>query len=711
MIKVKATKEAQQDGKPSREDYVLEEKEKTGFVPLAFLTFLTGFAIYLKSAFPARSEALPEQQTNRNQVDDAVPSDLAREAEELRAQAEGDVTETVGPAKKPLDNVIAFPSRLVASQAWLDNFLASDSPIEIVPIDSQGRATNDNQSAGQVHSRSPGGGGGSSGGNRGGGSGGGGGDGGGGGGGSESDSRNRAPRTSGPILLKDTVNCHAYPISVLALLAGAMDPDGDQLRPVDISVSSGTLKQAEAGGWIYTPEEGMHGVVTLTYSIWDGTNFVQQVAYFRVVEPPPIVGTDSADNLLGTDCCEVIAGLNGDDNIDAKAGDDEVVGGDGDDQIVGGTGDDLIYAGFGHDIVIAGSGDDIVFGGPGNDRVFGEGGSDTIYGAQGDDLIMGGEGRDVIFAGSQNDSVHGEEGNDVVDGGDGNDTLHGGAGDDVLLGCAGNDVVYGNEGDDVVHGNEGGDAVDGGEGDDVVDGGEGNDNLHGGAGQDELLAGAGRDVVHGDAGDDVLSDGGGQDLVFGGEGNDCVISAADAVSDAYSGGAGEDTLDYSSAILSIVIDVGSGTADGLDIGKDLISGFEMIITGQGDDHITAAASAPITITGGNGNDTFEFQSSADDYQPDLVRKITDFTVGDRIIAASYEIRYCQEGEVDDQIGQLFDDIYLSNDADHRPIRFRFEKLDNGDLTFVDVHDGTDPEEFYSIELSGRHDLEFIVAVS
>ncbi len=28
-----------------------------------------------------------------------------------------------------------------------------------------------------------------------------------------------------------------------------------------------------------------------------------------------------------------------------------------------------------------------------------------------------------------------------------------------------------------------------------------------------------------------------------------------------------------------------------------------------------------------------------DHQPELVRKITDFTVGDRIITASYEIRY------------------------------------------------------------------------
>ena len=67
--------------------------------------------------------------------------------------------------------------------------------------------------------------------------------------------------------------------------------------------------------------------------------------------------------------------------------------------------------------------------------------------------------------------------------------------------------------------------------------------------------------------------------------------------------------------------------------------------------------------------------------------------------------------VEEEITDLFQDIYLSENSDHRPIRFRFEKLENGDLTFVDVHDGDNSDEFFSIELSGRHDLEFTVVVS
>jgi hypothetical protein len=116
------------------------------------------------------------------------------------------------------------------------------------------------------------------------------------------------------------------------------------------------------------------------------------------------------------------------------------------------------------------------------------------------------------------------------------------------------------------------------------------------------------------------------------------------------------------------------------------------------------------MTGGGGDDTFEFGGAAADYQLDLVRKITDFTIGDRVIVASYEVRY-KEGEIDQAIGDLFDDIYLSNGSNARPVRFRFEKLDDNERTFIDVHQDNSPDDFYSIELFGRHHLEVTVAVS
>jgi Ca2+-binding RTX toxin-like protein len=665
MIKVKAIKDSAK--KQQGREYYDQPEQKKSIILLAFLLFLTGCAAYLKSFLPVRSEVTESKSDQARSLRDsddrqeAPAPDVAGVASEAEMDEEI-VTGSVDRKAKSSDNVIALR---LAPQA-VEQFLANDSPAmdfsaqrrhpftrtDVGSGSDPGRPANENQTtpARNGDTSHPGGGGG----------------GGGGSSGSGSDQgpkqppnpdppRNRAPRTSGPVQLQDLVGCHAYLISVLALLQGTTDADGDPLALRDVSVSSGTLTLAEGGGWLYTPDKGMLGDVTLTYYITDGAEIVQQTAHFRVVEAPPIVGTDGDDNLLGTQCADVIDGRAGNDNIVARDGNDVIFGGDGDDHIVAGAGNDIIHAGAGNDIVFAGTGNDIIFGGSGDDRLFGEQGDDTINGEDGDDLISGGEGADVIFAGM---------GHDVIQGDDGKDT---------------------------------------------IDGGEGNDRISGGADRDIILAGSGDDTVYGDHGDDVISDGEGKDVVYGGEGNDYVLAAIDGVSDIYSGDSGEDTLDYSSATVSIRIDVGRGRAESFEIGRDLIAGFERIISGQGDDRLIAGSSS-ISMTGGDGNDIFQFDRPDDDHQPDLVRKITDFTVGDRIIAASYEIRYREGDDVSEAVGDLFDSIYLSDDRD-RPIRFRFEKLDNDDRTFIEVHDRPDSEEFYSIELSGHHKLEVVVGIS
>ncbi len=167
----------------------------------------------------------------------------------------------------------------------------------------------------------------------------------------------------------------------------------------NLVASSGTLTWAD-GGWMFTPEQGMLGDVTLTYYITDGAEVIQQTAHFKVIEAPPIVGTAGDDNLLGTHCADTIDGRGGNDNIDARGGDDLIMGGDGDDHIVAGAGNDIVHAGAGNDIVFGGTGNDLIFGGAGHDRLFGEQGNDTIYGEDGDDRITGGEGDDVLLAGN-----------------------------------------------------------------------------------------------------------------------------------------------------------------------------------------------------------------------------------------------------------------------------------------------------------------------
>jgi Ca2+-binding RTX toxin-like protein len=423
------------------------------------------------------------------------------------------------------------------------------------------------------------------------------------------------------VHLQDLAGCQVLMISVLALLAGTTDPDGDRLSITGLSSTSGRLTQTEDGGWTFVRDTGMLGDVMLTYTISDGSASIQQTAYFRVVEAPPIIGTAGDDNLLGTHCADTIDGGAGDDNIDAREGNDVIIGGAGDDHIIAGPGNDIVYAGAGNDVVFAGSGNDIVFGGVGNDHLYGEDGDDTIMGEEGDDFISGGPGGDILL---------GNIGNDVMSGGDDNDVLS---------------------------------------------------------------DGPGRDKVDGDAGDDHF------------------VAEADAADDTYNGGTGRDTLDYSTATLSITVDVGRGTADCLDIGHDLITAFEEIITGSADDHILAGSSS-VSMTGGDGNDTFEFQRGEEDDQHAMtVRRITDFTVGDRIVAATFEISYLQdEGSAADQLSDMFNDIYLSTEGDNRPVRFRFEDHEDNKRTWIDIHDRPDTDDFYSIEVLGHHHLQFTVAV-
>jgi Ca2+-binding RTX toxin-like protein len=254
------------------------------------------------------------------------------------------------------------------------------------------------------------------------------------------------------------------------------------------------------------------------------------------------------------------------------------------------------------------------------------------------------------------------------------------------------------------------DTLQGNIGDDTLDGGIGDDNLDGGEDDDVIMGGADDDCLSGGDDSDVLSDGPGRDTVKGGAGDDHVVAAADAADDTYDGGDEQDTLDYSTATFSVTVDVGRGTAEGADIGHDLIAAFEKVITGSGDDNLVAGLTS-ISMTGGDGNDTFEFQRAEEDQAAMTIRKITDFTVGDRIVAATYEITYLQEDDAEDQLSDMFAALYLSEDGDNRPVRFRLEDVEGAQLTFVDVHDRPDTDDFYTIELVGHHHLQFTVAAT
>jgi Ca2+-binding RTX toxin-like protein len=125
--------------------------------------------------------------------------------------------------------------------------------------------------------------------------------------------------------------------------------------------------------------------------------------------------------------------------------------------------------------------------------------------------------------------------------------------------------------------------------------------LDGGAGDDRLLGNVGVDVLVGGEGDDWIDGGDGDDLIIGGSGPG---------DDVYTGGNGIDTVKYTSATSTLLINLELGIANGVDIDNDTLLSIENIIGGQSDDLIIGDSGAnkldgytgDDALFGGLGND-------------------------------------------------------------------------------------------------------------
>lgn len=659
IIEAKGTKTNPSENENPHERYVLKNADRRSHAPLFFTVFLTGLAVYLKSAFPrlgdyadnseerppapagAAGTSAPEQVVARGPelvIDNEYPEERKHSGsgEALVSARRGSAFELADTPPISLQDLNLPSSALlrqfggisVSFQAANDNAWMAQPARGIASSSGGGYGwapeafrhafpdlDDDNEEPASDDADDENG-----------------------------KPVNRAPRTSGPVTLYDVYGCAGALIGLADLLRGAADPDGDPLSIRNLTISSGTLTQA-GNGWTFAAS-GL-GPVTLTYEITDGNLSVWQTAQFSVLRNLPIFGTPGDDILVGGDCADDIDARAGNDLIDARGGNDTVNGGDGDDHIVAGSGNDIVMAGAGADIVLGGLGDDTIWGGAGNDRLYGEDGRDTIFGEDGDDTISGGDGDDLMFGGLGNDNITGDLGNDRINGDDGNDILDGGLGNDVVLGNAGLDIVRGGEGNDLLGGGADADSVrgeagndtilgdadgandsyDGGDGEDTLDysavtgaievdlaegaasGGEiGNDAISnieavkGGGGDDTMGGSANDDTLSGGGGDDRLAGSSGADEVGGDAGNDVVIGDSDAADDRYDGGSGIDTLDYSVAIMAVAIDLAAGNATGAEIGTDTISNFETISAGAGDDTI-AGSNGEETLLGNGGNDT------------------------------------------------------------------------------------------------------------
>ncbi|KQW78757.1 peroxidase family protein [Brevundimonas sp. Root1279] len=204
----------------------------------------------------------------------------------------------------------------------------------------------------------------------------------------------------------------------------------------------------------------------------------------------------------------------------------------------------------------------------------------------------------VLVGNALNNAITGTDSNDTIYGGDGNDTIGGGGGKDALHGEGGDDVL-----------NASLNAQDA-----FLYGGDGNDILNGNGNDDVLRGGAGDDIIYGNDGKDFLNGDAGNDWMVGGNGAD----------DAFDGGEGIDTIDYSASgagvTVSLLVPAGrflpnegdGGTAEGdvaVNVENIVGSGFNDLLTGDGANNTFEGGAGADALIGGAGNDTVSYRSS------------------------------------------------------------------------------------------------------
>ena len=255
-------------------------------------------------------------------------------------------------------------------------------------------------------------------------------------------------------------------------------------------------------------------------------------------------------------------------------------------------------------------------------------------------------------------------------------TLIGDDSANLLTGADGNDVAMGNGANDMISTGSGNDYVDAGAGDDTVFAGAGDDMVYGGAGSDTIMGGEGKDMI---------TAGNGDDHVFGGAGDDMFVAATGDGSDSYYGDGGTDTLDMSAVMANIEANLGTGSAGWAKVGtvSDQLYSVENIVTGSGNDTITASGSANVIDTGA-GHDTVVFRSASDANHDTIL----NFEAGDKI----------------DVTGFMNGAVQLVNGttAAAGQIAVSFENI--GGENFTVLH-GTDAHNNnFEVDIKGHHNL-------
>jgi Ca2+-binding RTX toxin-like protein len=533
--------------------------------------------------------------------------------------------------------------------------------------------------------------------------------------------RNHAPRVSGPVYLSDQFQCTVLMIAIADLLSHATDADAGDVLSVGSVKVNGVLLEQSNGQYVYHGEE--LGPVTITYIVTDGQLSVATSAKVNFIQRDAINGTDGDDILLGTNCEDTINGQAGNDRIEGRNGDDVIHGGLGNDMLVGGEGNDVIYGEDGNDRIFGGAGNDILFGGAGNDIIFGEDGNDVIDGGTGDDVIDDGDGVDHVNGDDGNDTIVAaiDNAQDFFDGGSGNC-------DKLSYSHATNSVEF-NAAKGTVTTSPG-----------VTDLYANIEILEGGSADDVFRAALRESVAAPEeTGSSPVTDEhtetehtetdrqttehqvtGDQDSV-----TEASTSVADEAHDehqveshcdasegfTYIGGEGSDTLDYSLAKQSILVDIVHGTASGAEIGTDHFDSIEIFVGGHGDDVFTVGQTS-VSLNGGAGNDMFEFVLSENPISEEAaVQHISGFEVGDWVRIGQYDIFESNDVSGENGFQDIIDRIQnqQATGGDNAvdsviPIHIRHELTDGINKTVIESGQSADGNYEFAIVIDGEHHL-------
>ncbi|KIC41891.1 hypothetical protein RA27_00255 [Ruegeria sp. ANG-R] len=220
----------------------------------------------------------------------------------------------------------------------------------------------------------------------------------------------------------------------------------------------------------------------------------------------------------------------------------------------------------------------------------------------------------ILQGTADDDTLRGTERADVMEGYGGNDDISGGGGADIITGGSGNDLLLGGAGRD---------QLDGGDGDDILAGGIGRDILNGGGGNDTYLfdLGDGADSITDSSGFNTLRFGPGivasdiqitrstvsnTVLTIASSGETVTIFGQYA-SDGSAGSGGVDRIEFADGVIWNRTDIEQiYLAQNRTSGADNLIGFDgrdIMIGGQGDDHLSGAGGADDYIWNlGDGND-------------------------------------------------------------------------------------------------------------